>query len=113
LALYAPLHTAMHFAVGDIIHHGATKEQGRIVRFFKSDKRVGYIVTTIANGSSTTEIEALWFPREIKEIEERARRGPDIGGLPEKRQLAVEPNPTADDALEERPLAGSFTIIAS
>lgn len=80
----------MHFAVGDIIHHGATKEEGRIVRFFKADKRVGYIVATLMNRSSKTEIEVLWLPREIKEIEERARRcRPDRIAPPAVRQVAV------------------------
>jgi hypothetical protein len=63
----------MHFSIGDVIHLEATNEQGRIIRLFKSGRRVGYIVATTNQGSER-EIEALWFPREIKETRERVRR---------------------------------------
>lgn len=63
----------MHLRIGEIVHHGTTQEKGRIVRFFRLDKRVGYIVAT-ARWGSETEIEQLWFPREIKEIRERLER---------------------------------------
>jgi hypothetical protein len=50
-----------------------TQEEGRIVRFFRLDKRIGYIVATARDGSEE-ETEQLWFPREIKEIKERAEK---------------------------------------
>jgi hypothetical protein len=61
----------MRFDIGDIVHLDGTNEEGRIVRLFTVRSRVGYIVTTDSFGK---QIEALWFPRELKEVKERARR---------------------------------------
>jgi hypothetical protein len=63
----------MGLSVGDIIHSDATKEEGRIVRIVQIEGRFAYIVA-IANKISGTEIEALWRPREVKELRDRARR---------------------------------------
>lgn len=62
---------SMRFGIGDIVHHQATKEQGRIVRVCKVRERAGYVVAM--TGWSGNEIEALWFPRDIRELVERAR----------------------------------------
>src|ERR1700678_4560276 len=57
----------------DIVHNEITKEVGRIVPIVKIDGRLGYIVEK-ANKPSGKEIEALWRPRELKELRDRARR---------------------------------------
>lgn len=59
--------------IGDMIHHDGTDEEGRIVRLFEFRKGIGYIVTT-RNRHSGRETEALWYPSEIRELKERARR---------------------------------------
>jgi hypothetical protein len=63
----------MRFDIGDIVHHAQANEEGRIVRLFKSGNRIAYVVAT-TNRVCEREIEALWFPYEIKEIAQRARR---------------------------------------
>ena len=63
----------MTFSIGNIVHHSVLEEEGRIVRVAKVGKYVGYIVATV-NKSTGREIEALWWPREVKELRERARK---------------------------------------
>jgi hypothetical protein len=58
------------FEIGDIVYHEATKEQGRIVRCLGEDGSMGYVVTT--TNWSGKEIEALWYPGEIKAPGDRA-----------------------------------------
>jgi hypothetical protein len=36
----------VHFEIGDIVYHAATKEQGRILRCLAYNERNGYIVAT-------------------------------------------------------------------
>jgi len=62
----------MRFAVGQTVHHKATNDPGRIVRIVNV-KGLAYIVTT-QNKVSNSEIEALWRPKELKEVSERAER---------------------------------------
>ena len=59
--------------IGDIIHNEVTNEVGRIVRIDKVNGQLGYIVV-IATKPFAKEIEALWRPRELKELRDRARR---------------------------------------
>jgi hypothetical protein len=63
----------MHCEIGDVVHHRQANEEGRIVRLFKSGNRVAYVVAT-TNRAFEREIEALWFPYEIKEIVQGVRR---------------------------------------
>lgn len=62
----------MKFTVGDIVHHHSLTEESRIVRVAQLGKRVGYIVSV--NKPTGTETEALWWPREIKQVRERVRK---------------------------------------
>ena len=62
---------SMHFDIGDIVHHHATNAEGRIVRVCKVRERAGYVVAT--TGWSGNEIEALWFPHDIRELTRHAR----------------------------------------
>jgi hypothetical protein len=62
----------MRFGIGDVVHHHATNEEGRIVRVCTINQRAGYIVmTTLKSGK---QIEALWFSRELQELKVRAPR---------------------------------------
>jgi hypothetical protein len=63
---------ARKLGVADIVHNEITKEVGRIVRIVNVNGP-GYIVAK-ANKLSGKEIEALWRPRELKELRDRARR---------------------------------------
>ena len=56
----------MGFSMGDIVHHRAFQEEGRVVRVVRSGRRVGYVVRTVSKVSGR-EIESLWSPRDIKE----------------------------------------------
>jgi hypothetical protein len=58
----------VHFEIGDIVYHAATKEQGRILRCLAYNERNGYIVAT--TNWSGKEIEALRYTGEIKQIKE-------------------------------------------
>jgi hypothetical protein len=64
--------SAVRLAVAEIVHNEITKEVGRIVRIVNIHGP-GYIVAK-ANKPSGAEIEALWRPRELKELRDRARR---------------------------------------
>jgi hypothetical protein len=55
----------VRFGIGDVIHHEATNERGRIVRWFEDEKHSGYIVAT--TNWSGREIEVLWYADEFKE----------------------------------------------
>ena len=63
----------MRLSVDDIVHNEITEEEGRIARIVKINGRLGYIVTK-ANKPSNNEVEALWRPRELKEVRNRARK---------------------------------------
>jgi hypothetical protein len=69
----------MKLSVGTIVRNEITNETGRIVRIATNIQRPGYIVIT-ADKVSGREIEALWQPREVKEVPERVR---NIRGLSE------------------------------
>lgn len=58
--------------VADTVHNEITKEVGRIVRIVNIHGP-GYIVVK-ANKPTGKEIEALWRPRELKELRDRARK---------------------------------------
>jgi hypothetical protein len=63
----------MPLSIGQVLHHAILNEKGRILRVAKLGNRSGYVVA-IADKSSAREIEALWLPREIREVREHARR---------------------------------------
>ena len=63
----------MRLSVGDIVDNEISKETGRIVRIPKGIRRPGYIVV-MADRVSGNEIEALWSPRELKEVRDRVRQ---------------------------------------
>ncbi len=73
----------MKIAVGDIVHNDITKEEGRVARIVKIDGRLGYIVVK-ANKPSGKEIEALWRPRELRELRDRAQKHPTISTKPKQ-----------------------------
>lgn len=60
-------------SVGSIVHNEITNQTGRIVRVPTGIRRPGYIVVTADRGTGK-EIEALWPPRELKEVRDRARQ---------------------------------------
>lgn len=62
----------MKLSVEDIIHNEVTNETGRIVRIVTVSGRLGYVVVT-ATKPFGKEIEALWRPRELKELKDRVR----------------------------------------
>jgi hypothetical protein len=63
----------VRLAVEDIVHNEVTHEEGHIVRIAKIRGQLRYVVVT-ATKPFGTEIEALWRPRELKELRDRARR---------------------------------------
>jgi hypothetical protein len=63
----------MKLSIGDVVHHSSLDEEGRIVRVATLGKRIGYVVATV-NKSSGAEIEALWLPREVKELKDGVRK---------------------------------------
>ena len=63
----------MPLSVGEIVHDEITKDEGRIIRVVRVAQRLGYVVT-IVNRPNGKEIEALWWPRELRELRERARK---------------------------------------
>jgi hypothetical protein len=65
----------MKLRIDDIIQNEVTNEVGRIVRIEKVNGRLGYIVV-IGTKPFAKEIEALWRPRELKELRDRARKWP-------------------------------------
>jgi sulfur relay (sulfurtransferase) DsrC/TusE family protein len=58
----------VHFEIGDIVYHAATREQRRIVRSLAYNERIGYVAAT-TNWSGKV-IEALWCSGEIKQTKE-------------------------------------------
>jgi hypothetical protein len=56
----------VHFEIGDIVYHAATKEQGRILRCLAYNERNGYIVAT--TNWSGKEIEALGTPAKSNKL---------------------------------------------
>jgi hypothetical protein len=63
----------MKLSVGMIIHNLITNEAGRIVRIAMDLQRPGYIVVT-GDKAFGAEVEALWQPREVKEVLEHVRK---------------------------------------
>ncbi len=63
----------MKLRIDDIVHNEVTNEVGRIVRITKVNGRLGYVVVK-ANKPFGEEIEALWRPRELKEVRDRLRK---------------------------------------
>ena len=55
------------------MHLETTNEEGKILRFAKIAGRIGVIVA-VRSTSSGKELEALWRPRELRELRERARK---------------------------------------
>ena len=63
----------MKLRIDDIVHNEVTNEVGRIVRIAEVNGRLGYVVVK-ANKPFGGEIEALWRPRELKEVRDRLRK---------------------------------------
>jgi hypothetical protein len=63
----------LKLSVGDIVHNEVTHEEGRIVRIAKIRGQLRYVVVT-ATKPFGKEIEALWRPRELKEVRDRAAK---------------------------------------
>ena len=57
----------MKLSVGIVVHNEVTNETGRIVRIATDIQRPGYVVVT-ADKVTGREFEALWQPREVKEV---------------------------------------------
>lgn len=62
----------MQFSVGDIVHSELVTEEGRILRIVTVGGTLAYVVAVL-NKSSGHETEALWRPKELKEVRERMR----------------------------------------
>lgn len=63
----------MRLSVGEIVHSEITGEEGRIVRIARVNGWLGYVVVK-ATKPFGKEIEALWRPRELKEVRDRVRK---------------------------------------
>ena len=63
----------MRLGVDDLLHNEISNEEGRIVRIAKIDGRLSYVVLQVTKPFGK-EIEALWRPRESREVRERVRK---------------------------------------
>lgn len=63
----------MRLCVNHTVHNEVTHEEGRIVRVAKIKGHLAYVVLQ-ATKPFGAEVEALWRPRELKELRDRARK---------------------------------------
>jgi hypothetical protein len=78
----------LKLSVEDNVHNEITNETGRIVRIVEVSGRLGYVIVT-ATRPFGSEIEALWRPRELKEVRDRAQKHRPGVGQESRPQVAL------------------------